>query len=150
MSEKCELRERLNMTLRYARKLEHDLERMEVLMAKATRANAPMEGDKVKTSVTNMHDVIVAAIADLDTQIEAERDYLDYLREGNKLFFEESDLDKDELEVMMRRYVDCLEWDKIAEILYWSKRHVQRLHGTALLKLVTRWHTLAHDVTRFL
>ena len=144
------MREQLNKTLRYARMLEHDLERREVLMAKATRANAPIEGDKVKTSVTNMHDIIVAAISDLDTLIEAEREYLDYLREWNKLFFEESELDKDELEVMMRRYVDCLEWEQIAELLYWSKRHVQRLHGTALAKLVTRWHTMAHDVTRFL
>ena len=149
MTEQCGLREQLNKTLRYARRLAHDLERREVLMARATSVNAPMKGDKVRTSVSNMHDVIVAAIADLDTQIAAERDYLDYLREWNKLFFEESELEDDEREVMMRRYYDCLEWEEIAAILYWSKRHVQRLHGTALNKLVTRWHTMAHAVTRF-
>ena len=150
MTDKCGLREQLNKTLRYAKMLRHDLERREVLMAKATSVNAPMKGDKVQTSVSNMHDVIVAAIADLDTKIEAERNYFDYLREWNKAFFEESDLDDDEREVMNRRYVDCLEWSEIAELLYWSKRHVQRLHGTALEKLVTRWHTMAHADTQFL
>ena len=143
MSNKCDLRERLNRTIQYARRLEHDLQRREALMAKATKTSASMQDVKVKASLANKHDILVAAIADLDTMIEAEREYLEYLKNWNRSFFEEAGLEADELDVMNRRYIDCLEWEEIAELLYYSKRHVQRIHGNALEKLVTRWHTLS-------
>ena len=111
-------------------------------MAKATKTGASMQDVKVKTSLANKHDILVAAIADLDTMIEAEREYLEYLKNWNRALFEEAGLEADELDVMSQRYINCLEWEEIAELLYWSKRHVQRLHGNALEKLVTRWHTL--------
>ena len=43
MSNKCDLRERLNRTIQYARRLEHDLQRREALMAKATKTSASMQ-----------------------------------------------------------------------------------------------------------
>lgn len=112
-------------------------------MAKATKTSASMQDVKVKASVVNKHDILIAAIADLDTIIQAEREYLEYLRNWNRSLFEEAGLENDELDVMSQRYINCLEWEEIAELLYWSKRHVQRLHGNALVKLVTYWHTLS-------
>lgn len=142
MDNKSDLRERLNRTIQYARRLEHDLQRREALMTKATKTNASMQDVKVKATVVNKHDILIAAIADLDTMIEAEREYLEYLKNWNRALFEEAGLENDELDVMSQRYINCLEWEEIAELLYWSKRHVQRLHGNALAKLVTYWHTL--------
>lgn len=150
MTDVCTLREQLNSIRRLHKRLEHDLERREALMAKATRANAPMSADKVQTSLSGGHAVIMATIADLDTIIDAEKAYLEGLKNWAKDFFESGDLEREELEVMLLRYVSCLDWDEIAEIMYWSRRQVQRLHGSALVKLGTLWHTLAHSDTHFL
>ena len=138
----CTLREQLNKNRALHRQLMRDLERREFLEAKATRLNAPLVQDKVKTSPEDRTTILLAALADLDTVIDAERKRFENLTAWTRDLFEDADLGREELEVMVYRYINCLTWEEIAEIMYWSKRTVQRLHGEALVKLGARWHTL--------
>lgn len=34
--------------------------------------------------------------------------------------------------LLQLRYIDCLSWSEIADLVHYEKRHVLRLHGTAL------------------
>lgn len=138
----CTLREQLNRNRALHRQLMRDLERREFLETKATRLNAPLVQDKVKTSPEDRTTILLAALADLDTVIDAERKRFENLAAWTRDLFEDADLGREELEVMVYRYINCLTWEEIAEIMYWSKRTVQRLHGEALVKLGARWHTL--------
>lgn len=138
----CTLREKLNRNRALHRQLMRDLERREFLETKATRLNAPLVQDKVKTSPEDRTTILLAALADLDTVIDAERKRFENLTAWTRDLFEDADLGREELEVMVHRYINCLTWEEIAEIMYWSKRTVQRLHGEALVKLGARWHTL--------
>lgn len=138
----CTLREQLNRNRALHRQLMRDLERREFLEAKATRLNAPLVQDKVKTSREDRTTILLAALADLDTVIDAERKRFENLTAWTRDLFEDADLGREELEVMVHRYINCLTWEEIAEIMFWSKRTVQRLHGEALVKLGARWHTL--------
>ena len=138
----CTLREQLNRNRALHRQLMRDLERREFLETKATRLNAPLVQDKVKTSPEDRTTILLAALADLDTVIDAERKRFENLAAWTRNLFEDADLGREELEVMVYRYINCLTWEEIAEIMYWSKRTVQRLHGEALVKLGARWHTL--------
>lgn len=138
----CTLREQLNRNRALHRQLMRDLERREFLETKATRLNAPLVQDKVKTSPEDRTTILLAALADLDTVIDAERKRFENLTAWTRDLFEDADLGREELEVMVYRYINCLTWEEIAEIMYWSKRTVQRLHGEALVKLGARWHTL--------
>lgn len=138
----CTLREQLNKNRALHRQLMRDLERREFLETKATRLNAPLVQDKVKTSPEDRTTILLAALADLDTVIDAERKRFENLTAWTRDLFEDADLGREELEVMVYRYINCLTWEEIAEIMYWSKRTVQRLHGEALVKLGARWHTL--------
>ena len=142
------VREQLNNVRRVHREVAHDLERREALMAKATRVNAAPSDAKVKTSPVNQHEVILAMIADLDLELNDRMAYLTHIKNEARQLFEASDLTREESEVMELRYISCYDWDEIAELLYWSKRTVQRIHGNALEKVGTRWHTLAHSDTR--
>ena len=142
------LRERLNLNRTAHRGLTRDLERLEYLETKAGRSNAPMTPDKVQTSPTDKMSLLLATIADLKTIIEGEKRYFDYLTNETRNLFEEADLKREELEVVTLRYIECLSWDEIADLMFWSKRQVERLHGTALVKLGTLWHTLAHSDAR--
>lgn len=141
----CTLREQLNRNRALHRQLMRDLERREFLETKATRLNAPLVQDKVKTSPEDRTTILLAALADLDTVIDAERKRFENLAAWTRDLFEDADLGREELEVMVYRYINCLTWEEIAEIMYWSKRTVQRLHGEALVKLSARWHTLTRD-----
>ena len=138
----CTLREQLNRNRALHRQLMRDLERREFLETKATRLNAPLVQDKVKTSPEDRTTILLAALADLDTVIDAERKRFENLTAWTRDLFEDADLGREELEVMVHRYINCLTWEEIAEIMYWSKRTVQRLHGEALVKLGARWHPL--------
>lgn len=138
----CTLREQLNRNRALHRQLMRDLERREFLETKATRLNAPLVQDKVKTSPEDRTTILLAALADLDTVIDAERKRFENLTAWTRDLFEDADLGREELEVMVHRYINCLTWEEIAEIMYWSKRTVQRLHGEALAKLGARWRTL--------
>lgn len=138
----CTLREQLNKNRALHRQLMRDLDRREFLETKATRLNAPLVQDKVKTSPEDRTTILLAALADLDTVIDAERKRFENLAAWTRDLFEDADLGREELEVMVHRYINCLTWEEIAEIMYWSKRTVQRLHGEALAKLGARWHTL--------
>lgn len=141
----CTLREQLNKNRALHRQLMHDLERREFLETKATRLNAPLVQDKVKTSPEDRTTIMLAALADLDTIIDAERKRFEGLAAWSRSFFEDADLEHEELEVMIRRYIDCLDWEEIAELMFWSKRTVQRLHGKALEKLGRHWHALSRE-----
>lgn len=143
------LREQLNKVRRMHKSLEHDLERREHLMAKATAAPAlRTDVDKVQTSLGGKDTAILDALADLDIEIEAKAERLRKEKRKVEKIIRAADLKSQETEVMRLRYMDCLDWIDIADIMFWSKRQVQRIHGDALLKIGTRWHTMAHDGTR--
>lgn len=36
--------------------------------------------------------------------------------------------------ILQMRYVDCLPWERMADLLNYDARHVQRLHGAALVE----------------
>lgn len=142
------LREKLNNIRRKHRALEHELERRDYLEAKATSVPAiRTDRDKVKTTPQNKQTAIIDALADLETEIEARAKELEKLKSSAKKIFDSTDLSQQEREVMRLRYIDCLNWYDIADVMYWSRRQVQRWHGSALEKIGTRWHTKAHAGT---
>lgn len=145
------LREQLNRVRRMHKSLERDLEKRAHLFAKATGAQAVRTDlDRVQTSLGGKETAILDELADLDLRIEAKDREL--RREKKKVLkiIDAADLRDRECEVMRLRYIYCLDWTDIADIMFWSKRQVQRIHGDALLKIGTRWHTMAHDGTRIL
>lgn len=148
MDEIISIREQLNTTLRLHRRLRHDLERREYLMAKATATPALPVGERVQTSPTNNGTLVLDALADLDTEIQAEAAELEREKRKVRRMMAGADLTKEEQEVCGLRYLNGLTWTEIAGLMYWSQRQVQRIHGTALAKIGTRWHALAHSDTQ--
>ena len=146
MSEET-LRAQLNKTRAASKRLRHDKERREALFTRATKTTSALDPNKTKGGTAD-RELILADLADLDTIIEAETAYLSGLRRQTMRLLESAELERDELEVMRKRYIDCLKWEEIAGFMYWSIRHVQRLHGSALVKLDAVWHTLSRSDTQ--
>ena len=69
-----------------------------------------------------------------DEKINAEIDKLSRKREEIEKVIDRIP-DKTEREILSRRYLLFQKWDKIAEDMGYSKRHVFRIHGTVLKKM---------------
>ena len=134
-------REQLKEIRSLHKNLEHAMERRAFLFEKATGTAIDMSGEKVKTSPTDKHALLMAALADLDTEIERKAEDLRTKKEKALRVFAEAGFESEENEIMYYRYIACLDWRDITEIMFWSRSYVLRKHGTALHKLDTLRNT---------
>lgn len=76
---------------------------------------------------------IVATICDLEDM---------YLAKLDEVFTEQVEiegiiavLEPVERLLIRARYIECLQWDKVADIIGYTERHTHRIHSAALIKL---------------
>lgn len=76
---------------------------------------------------------IIATVCDLEDM---------YLSKLDEVFAEQKEIEDSiaELEPVERlliraRYIECLGWDEIADIIGYTERHTHRIHSAALIKL---------------
>lgn len=89
--------------------------------------------EKVQESATNSQEVLLACMADLENEIEEDKRELQRLQE--RIVEWSKTLPLPEKQVIMMRYIACLEWAEIADKMAYSLRQVFRFHGDAVRRL---------------
>lgn len=135
------IREQLKEIRALHRSLEHAMERRAFLFEKATGGAIDPSREKVQTSPTDKSTLMMAALADLEKEIEWRAEDLRIRKEKILRVFAQAGFDSEEHETMYYRYIACLDWKDIATIMFWSKSYIQRKHGSALQKLDTHRRT---------
>lgn len=121
--------------------LEHAMERRAYLFEKVTGTAVEISDDKVQTSPMDKHTIMMATLADLDTEIEERLQELKEKKERALQVLAQAGFDSEEHEIMYYRYIACLDWADISSIMYWSLSYVQKKHRKALQKLYSLEHT---------
>lgn len=118
------------------------LAQIKTLRATATKASAVLTGmpSKPSRNVTAMEDAIVKMV-DLETEISVLVGRLvDERREITEVIARIND---PMLETILElRYLCYKDWNEIASELNYHRRHLFRLHGQALAKVVTPCHLM--------
>ena len=115
--------------------LEHEMKRRASLFNQVTVTAIDTTKDKVKTSPTDKRALLMATLADLDTRIEQATEELNGKKQRALRFFKDSELTREEYEVMYYRFIACLEWEDIYSIMYWSGSYIQSRYRIAMRKL---------------
>lgn len=129
--------------LRQLSKLELNIriltDELEERRTRLTSTAAPPLGDKVQSSPRgDAFAAALAALADKDLQ----RTELIYTYEILRERIVEQILGLDNVvqsRVLYDRYVQGKRWDDIAEELYYSRQHVCRIHGSALVEFAKKY-----------
>lgn len=109
--------------------------RLAVMYARVT-GGAIDYHEKVQESVTNSQEVLLACMADLEKEIEEDERELQRLQE--RIAEWAKTLPLLEKQVIMMRYIACLEWIEIADNMAYSLRQVFRFHGDAVNRLTRK------------
>lgn len=107
-------------------------ERLAVMHSRVT-GKAITYHEKVQESATNSQEVLLACMADMEKEIEEDKRELQRLQERIKEWAKTLPLP--EKQVIMLRYIACLEWAEIADNMAYSLRQVFRFHGDAVSRL---------------
>ncbi len=91
------------------------------------------DGTKAEHHGNGVENAYIRVLA-YEEKIDAEIDELSRKREEIEQVIEKLP-DKTERELLSRRYLLFQKWDKIAEDMGYSYRHITRLHGKALQKM---------------
>lgn len=129
--------------LRQLTKLELNIriltDELEERRTRLTSTAAPPLGDKVQSSPRgDAFAAALAALADKDLQ----RTELIYMYEILRDRIVEQILGLDNVvqsQVLYERYVQHKRWDEIAEGMYYSRQHVCRIHGNALVEFAKKY-----------
>ena len=89
--------------------------------------------EKVQESATNSQEVLLACMADMENEIEEDKRELQRLQE--RIAEWAKTLPLPEKQVIIMRYIACLEWAEIADNMAYSLRQVFRFHGDAVSRL---------------
>lgn len=106
--------------------------RLAVMYARVT-GRAIDYHEKVQSSATNSQEGLMVYISDLEQELDADRKELRKLQEEIRAWAET--LPPTEKQVIMMRYIVCLEWNKITDCMAYSPRQVFRFHGDAVRRL---------------
>lgn len=107
-------------------------ERLAVMHSRVT-GKAITYHEKVQESATNSREILLACMADLEKEIEEDKRELQRLQERIREWAKTLPLP--EKQVIMMRYIACLEWTEIADSMAYSLRQVFRFHGDAVSRL---------------
>lgn len=110
-------------------------ERLAVLHSRVT-GKAITYHEKVQESVANSQEVLLACMADLEKEIEEDKVELRRLQE--RIAEWAKTLPLPEKQVILMRYIACLEWIEIADNMAYSLRQVFRFHGDAVNRLTRK------------
>lgn len=101
--------------------------------------------DKVQTTASDRMSEIIADM------LHEEEAYAKLARRYNKAVIERSNLiskmdNPQQAEVLILRYLDGKSWDDIAEAMHYTRRHITRLHGRALISFSRKYqHILSRE-----
>lgn len=114
-------------------------EEIEVRKARLTSITMPLGGEKVQTSVHGDRFAdMIAALADKELQQESM--LLIYQEMRDKIVEEILGIENElQQAVLYERYVNCCDWDQIARKLIFSKSHLYRIHGNALVAFTKKY-----------
>lgn len=107
-------------------------ERLAVMHSRLT-GKAITYHEKVQESATDFQEFVLACMADMETEIEEDKRELQRLQE--RIVEWAKTLPLPEKQVIMMRYIACLEWAEIADNMAYSLRQVFRFHGDAVRRL---------------
>lgn len=110
--------------------------RREQLFSACTGGSIEYDKEKVKTSVTQNKEVLLAILADLDSEIlslENDKKMLD-----SKVLKYVVKLNPTENAIFLLRYVRGMTWEKIAESLVYSRSQVHRIHNDVVKSLPSK------------
>lgn len=111
------------------RQLQRDTEQLYMLreMAEGT-ASIPTDNLRVQNSLPPSGNKFAVAAADLSELMDLERSELEDLQSRVKVFIEtiEEPIDS---RVIQLRYIECYEWEMIANLIGYTRRHVFRIHN---------------------
>ena len=117
------------------RQIKLDMEKLSamrsVLFGKGV--NCISDGTKTENNGNGVENAYIRILA-YEEKIDAEIDELSRKREEIEQVIEKLP-DKTEREILSRRYLLFQKWDKIAEDMGYSERHVLRIHGAVLKKM---------------
>lgn len=117
-------------------------ERLAVMHSRVT-GKAITYHEKVQESVTNSQEALLACMADLEKELDADRKELRELQKEIRAWAET--LPPTEKQVIMMRYIVCLEWNEITDCMAYSPRQVFRFHGDAVRRLERDMETIAKN-----
>lgn len=128
--------------LRQLSRIENQIKTLsEEIMERRTRLTstaAPVLGDKVQTSPTDVFTNIMAALADKEVQF-AELCYI-YEDQRDKIVRQILGMDNPtQARVLYLRYVKEQRWDVIAEEMHYNRQNVCRIHGNALVEFAKKY-----------
>ena len=117
------------------RQIQLDLEKLSAMRSAlfGKGVNYISDGTKTERHGNGVENAYIRILA-YEEKIDAEIDRLSRKREEIEQVIEKLP-DKTERELLSRRYLLFQKWDKIAEDMGYSYRHITRLHGKALQKM---------------
>ena len=117
------------------RQLQRDTEQLYMLreMAEGT-ASIPLDNLHVQNSLPPSGNKYAVAAADLSELMDLERSELEDLQIKVKAFVETIE-DPTAGRVIHLRYIECYEWQMIANLLSYAERHVFRIHNRIVEEL---------------
>lgn len=126
-----------------------DLDRARELLAEIVRKNNRLEvmhsrvtggainyHEKVQESVSNSQEALLTCMVDLEKELSANKTELRELQKEIRAWAKTLSLP--EKQVIMMRYIACLEWAEIADNMAYSLRQVFRFHGDAVNRLTRK------------
>lgn len=115
--------------------LKREREQLDYLKAKATTVPAIEYKERVQTSVKNDSNHYVDEAIDLEAEIADLQAELEELQEElkSKLKILNGRLAR---RIMELRYLKCLKWDEIADVLGYTVRRLQQIEESSIKKIV--------------
>ena len=108
----------------------------------ATHITSMPSSDRVQSSPENKIERICTKIADMENEVDADIDELQEIKHSIERAID-CVPDASQRAVLVRRYICCERWEKIAVELNYDYRWVLRLHGRAL-QAVEKHATKSH------
>lgn len=111
-----------------ARRIERERAHLEYLREKATCIPSPSGhyGDKVQTSPSHRGNIYIEAAIDLESDIALLEAELSSMKTQAELWVA-TVRDKTTRKILTYRYIDCMTWDDVADLVGYTVRHVHRL-----------------------
>jgi len=123
------------------REINAKLDQIRRLRELATKTTSTLNPDKVQSSQENKTEKIVIKIVDMTKEVDVEIDKLCHIRREVQASIKMID-EAAYRNVLELRYIQGLSWEQIAVNLYYTYRHVTRLHGEALQKVKMSYYVL--------
>lgn len=113
-------------------------EEIELRRAKLTSVTAPLNSERVQSSPDDKFATMIAALADKEIQQESMLLIYQDLRDRivDQILGMDNELHQ---RVLYERYVNCLDWERIAGKLFYSKQYLWRVHGNALTAFAKKY-----------